>query len=79
MSKMRPGGRLPGKGTSSYAVYYKWLEQLQHLCGIGGQYMIVVNMQPTAAYGLATFLKDPPAFACARDVHHARAVFAELD
>ena len=59
-------------------LYYKWLEKLYNLCCIGGQVMVVVNMQPTAAFGLATFLKDVPPFSCALDVNHAKSLTFEI-
>lgn len=58
--------------------YYTWLEKLYNLCCIGGQIMFVVNMQPTAAFGLATYLKSDPPFFCALDVNDAKRLGAAL-
>ena len=50
------------------SVYYEWLKDVHRLCQIAGVKLIAVSMRPTAAYALAIASKEPPPFACARDV-----------
>lgn len=54
------------------SLYYAWLKKLNKICVIGGVKMIVVNMQPTAAFSLASTLGETPPFTCALDVDQAR-------
>ena len=49
-------------------LYYDWLRRLHALCSISGVEMVVVNMQPAAAYALAMAMGDDPPFRCALDV-----------
>ena len=53
-------------------LYYTWLKSVNALCMIGGVEMVVVNMQPTAAFSLASTLDETPPFICALDVDQAR-------
>jgi rsbT antagonist protein RsbS len=53
-------------------VYYAWLKRISSLCHLGGQNMVVVNVQPTAAFSLSTLLDECPPFDCAIDVDQAR-------
>ena len=53
-------------------IYYTWLKQVHTICQISGVEMIVVNMQPTAAFSLAKALDEHPPFDCAIDVDQAR-------
>lgn len=55
-------------------VYFNWLVHAQRACRIAGIDLIVVNMRPTAAYGLAITLDQPPPFRCALDVDTARSM-----
>lgn len=55
-------------------VYYDWLVHVQRACQIAGIELIAVNMRPTAAYGLAITLDQPPPFRCALDVDTARSL-----
>lgn len=54
------------------AVYYAWLVKLHHLCVLANMDFIATNIRPTAAFSLATSLKQPPLFKCALDVDSAR-------
>ncbi|MEO1766572.1 STAS domain-containing protein [Thiobacter aerophilum] len=49
-------------------VHYAWLESLARACRAINVRMICIHMQPTAAFGLATFLQDPPSFDTALDM-----------
>ncbi len=49
-------------------VHYAWLEGLARACRAINVRMIVIHMQPTAAFGLAAFLKDKPSFETALDM-----------
>lgn len=42
--------------------YYHWLESLARACRAINVRMTCIHMQPTAAFGLATFLRDKPSF-----------------
>jgi rsbT antagonist protein RsbS len=42
--------------------HYAWLEGLARACRAINVRMVCIHMQPTAAFGLATFLKDKPSF-----------------
>jgi rsbT antagonist protein RsbS len=48
--------------------YYAWLEGLARACRAINVQMTCIHMQPTAAFGLASFLKDKPAFVTALDM-----------
>ena len=55
------------------AIYYEWLRTLSRLCKLSNVELVVVNTQPTAAYGLAVQLgKDKVNFKAALDVERAR-------
>jgi rsbT antagonist protein RsbS len=43
-------------------VYYKWLNQLARTVAAVNVKMVCVNMQPTAAYALVQFEREPPVF-----------------
>lgn len=49
-------------------VHYAWLNGLARACRAINVTMVCVHMQPTAAFGLAAFLTEPPAFATALDL-----------
>lgn len=49
-------------------IYYQWLGMLARACHTVNINMVCIHMQPTAAYGLSSFLHETPPFACARDV-----------
>jgi rsbT antagonist protein RsbS len=49
-------------------VYYAWLESLGRACGAINVRMTCIHMQPTAAFGLASFLRDNPSFDTALDI-----------
>lgn len=53
-------------------VYYEWLIRLHNLCKLTNMQLIVTNVRPTAAFSLATYLKQPPPFKCSLDVESAR-------
>ncbi|WP_459873233.1 hypothetical protein [Endothiovibrio diazotrophicus] len=50
------------------ALYYDWLCRIHALCSISGVGMVVVNMQPAAAFALAMAMERDPPFRCALDV-----------
>ena len=54
------------------AVYYEWLVKLHHICAVSNMEFIATNIRPTAAFTLATTLKQPPLFKCSLDVDSAR-------
>ncbi len=54
------------------AVYYAWLVKLHRLCLVSNMDFIVTNIRPTAAFSLATSLKEAPLFKCSLDVDSAR-------
>jgi|OpeIllAssembly_1097287.scaffolds.fasta_scaffold60113_2 rsbT antagonist protein RsbS len=51
-------------------VYFRWLTGLQAICQIAGVRMIVIHMQPTAAFALSQLIRDRPRFECALDIEH---------
>jgi rsbT antagonist protein RsbS len=53
-------------------VYYSWLVKLDATCRIANVEMVVVNMQPAAAYALSLTLDKTPPFSCALNIHHLR-------
>jgi len=53
-------------------IYYAWLIRLNKLCGLSNIDMIIVNIRTTAAFSLATSMKEPPPFKCSLDVESAR-------
>lgn len=55
-------------------IYYGWLLHVYRACRVAGVEMVTVNMQPTAAYGLAVTLEETPPFQCALDVDAARSL-----
>ncbi|MDO8207143.1 MAG: hypothetical protein Q7T38_04895 [Gallionella sp.] len=67
-----------GKGVQLYydlnglpvidQVYYDWLDKLARICQTVNIKMICINMQPTAAFTLSSFLSRTPAFATALGV-----------
>ncbi len=50
------------------AAYFAWLEALARACGAINVRMVCIHMQPTAAFGLASLLRDSPAFETALDM-----------
>ncbi|MCX7194099.1 MAG: hypothetical protein NTY60_10870 [Proteobacteria bacterium] len=48
--------------------YYDWLDKLARICLTVNIKMICINMQPTAAFTLSSFLAGKPAFATALGV-----------
>lgn len=48
--------------------YYAWLESLARACLAINVRMACIHMQPTAAFGLASFLKADPPFETALDI-----------
>lgn len=50
------------------SVYYDWLDKLARICLTLNIKMICINMQPTAAFTLSSFLTDKPVFATALGV-----------
>lgn len=48
--------------------YYAWMEGLARACRAINVRMTCIHMQPTAAFGLATFLKAKPTFDTALDM-----------
>ena len=53
-------------------IYYAWLIRLNKLCGLSNINMVIVNIRTTAAYSLATSMKESPPFKCSLDVESAR-------
>jgi len=49
-------------------VYYDWLDKLARICLTVNIEMICINMQPTAAFTLSSFLASEPVFATALGV-----------
>jgi rsbT antagonist protein RsbS len=49
-------------------VYYDWLDKLARICQTVNIKMICINMQPTAAFTLASFLTENPVFSTALSV-----------
>lgn len=49
-------------------VYYDWLDKLARICLTVNIKMICINMQPTAAFTLSSFLTGKPVFATALGV-----------
>lgn len=49
-------------------VYYDWLDKLARICLTLNIKMICINMRPTAAFTLSSFLTDKPVFATALGV-----------
>lgn len=49
-------------------VYYNWLNALARACQTMNVALVCIHMQPTAAFGLTSFLTETPTFATARDV-----------
>lgn len=52
--------------------HYAWLEGLARACRAINVQMVCIHMQPTAAFGLATFLKDKPSFDTALEMESRR-------
>ena len=48
--------------------YYAWMDGLARACRAINVRMTCIHMQPTAAFGLATFLKAKPTFDTALDM-----------
>ncbi len=55
--------------------YYQWLSYLFTLCKLNNAQFIVVHMQPSAAYGLARIISEPPPFKSALSIESARELF----
>lgn len=53
-------------------IYYAWLIRLNKLCALSNIDMVIVNIRTTAAFSLATSMKQPPPFKCSLDVESAR-------
>ncbi|MBI3523693.1 MAG: hypothetical protein HY066_04075 [Betaproteobacteria bacterium] len=49
-------------------VYFGWLNALARACQTVNVQMVCIHMQPTAAFALSRFVKDPPCFHSAHDV-----------
>jgi rsbT antagonist protein RsbS len=49
-------------------VYYAWLDALARALQAINVRMICIQMQPTAAFGLSSFLQQRPLFETARDI-----------
>lgn len=49
-------------------LYYGWLDKLARICQTVNIKMICINMQPTAAFTLSSFLSSTPVFATALGV-----------
>lgn len=49
-------------------VYYNWLNALARACQTLNVTLICIHMQPTAAFGLTSFIDRTPTFQTARDV-----------
>jgi rsbT antagonist protein RsbS len=49
-------------------VYYKWLNQLARTVAAVNVKMVCVHMQPTAAYSLVQFERDPAVFETALEI-----------
>ena len=52
--------------------YFAWLENLSRACRAINVRIICIHMQPTAAFGLATFLHAAPSFETALDMQSLR-------
>jgi anti-anti-sigma regulatory factor len=52
--------------------YYQWLKYLYTLCKLNNTQLVVINMKPTAAYGLSLFIDGFPPFKTALNVQDAR-------
>lgn len=49
-------------------VYYNWLNALARACQTMNVALVCIHMQPTAAFGLTSFITQAPLFQTARDV-----------
>lgn len=49
-------------------IYYRWLDNLARTCLAVNIRMTCINMQPTAAFTLSSFLKSKPVFSTAISV-----------
>ena len=54
------------------AAYFAWLESLSRACRAINVRIVCIHMQPTAAFALATFLRDDPGFETALDMEARR-------
>ncbi len=54
------------------AAYLAWLESLARACRAINVRIICIHMQPTAAFGLASLLCEPPSFETALDMQMLR-------
>jgi hypothetical protein len=52
--------------------YYHWLCYLNNLCKLNNTMMVVINMKPSAAFGLSQFIDAMPEFKTALNVEAAR-------
>ncbi len=57
--------------------YFQWLNYLDSLCRLNNTLLIVINMTPSAAYGLSLFIETFPEFKTALDVEDAREVILQ--
>lgn len=57
-------------------VYYDWLNALARACQAVNVQMVCIHMQPTAAFALSHFIKEPPCFQTALDVARRAESFA---
>ena len=54
------------------AAYLAWLESFARACRAINVRVICIHMQPTAAFGLACLLREPPSFETALDMQTLR-------
>lgn len=52
--------------------YFQWLNYLYTLCRLNNTTLVVINMKPSAAYGLSLFIEKFPDFKTALNVEDAR-------
>ena len=59
--------------------YYDWLNYVYTLCKLNNTAMVVINMMPSAAYGLSQFISEFPPFKTALNVEDARIMIAQMN
>ncbi len=57
--------------------YYEWLKYLTTLCKLNNTQVIVIDMQPSAAFGLSCFINETPPFKTALNIETARQSFSQ--
>ena len=57
--------------------YYEWLKYLHTLCKLNNTQLIVIQIKPSAAYGLSLFLNENPPFETALNIESARKFFSQ--